>query len=307
MWLLLLHFVMVICKFIPSFFSFNHLHIWKLRLTKFRTSPSSRKNSHATQSGTHASAHSGYNSLNTAHCSLSTHKPSIATCTTSINENDNSFSSSAPTYHDPDAISPVPRIYSPQLTSHISEITPNAGQHLALPPPTSRGMWGIFRTHIHPLPINSLFSHDKRTSGGSGIHHSRTKSQSQSHHQSNIANEKAPALTPPSSNTTTTQIWSADDTHKSSNAGLLVPGNRGVDDDVYDQDDILASPKPGTRAYRERERREMIAEREVRKRERERKKSEGERQGEGLNVKREFEVEIMEEKQNGNIGQAESS
>lgn len=88
--------------------------------------------------------------------------------------------------------------------------------------------------------------------------------------------------------------------HKGSNAGLLVPedssphdyANADEDEEEYDQEDILASPKPVTRAFRERERREMIEER----------KREGEwKDGEGLNVKREFEV-VEERKSIGRKG-----
>lgn len=83
--------------------------------------------------------------------------------------------------------------------------------------------------------------------------------------------------------------------HRSLGVGASVPGVGDGEEGIYDQGDGFASPKPGTRAYRERERREMVAEREDRQRER---KTNG-----GLSVKKTFEV--VEE--GGDIGRGKSS
>ncbi|KAJ8065102.1 hypothetical protein OCU04_005815 [Sclerotinia nivalis] len=302
------------------------------------THTSTRKPSHRTHISTSTTTNSTYNSGNTTtyNSSPSAHKPSIATATQSINEQDISFSSSAPTFADQDVISPVPRTLSPNnVYSHVPEMT--GAREITAPPPTSGGMWGMFRTHLNPLPLNAFSTHGKGSESLSSLpHHSKSKSVTHSKNQESLSttNEKHTVPGEPFANTNntatlTTQIWSSEnDTddaniHKGSNAGLLIPVNgNGVTNDheeeeKYDQDDILASPKPGTRAYRERERREMVSEREERKRERERVKMEnfekermgdgngvgkGNGNGEGLNVKRTFEV--VEER---DIGRASSS
>ncbi|KAF7852437.1 hypothetical protein EAF04_010977 [Stromatinia cepivora] len=297
------------------------------------THTSARKTSHQTHISTSTTTNSTYNSRNTTTYNSSPlkHKPSIATATQSINEHDNSFFSSAPTCTDQDVISPVPRTLSPQnVYSHVPEMT--GAKEVTAPPPTSRGMLGMFRTHLNPLPLGAFFTHGKGSEGSDSHHHSHSHSRSQGNLNTNATNEKHTTPGEPFANTNnkatlTTQIWSSANgtqdvnLHKGSNAGLLIPGNGNEvtnnhgEEEKYDQDDLLASPKPGTRAYRERERREMISEREERKRERERLKMEnfekermgdgngvGKGNGEGLNVKRTFEV--VEERE---IGRASSS
>ncbi|KAI9645816.1 a-factor receptor [Ciborinia camelliae] len=274
---------------------------------------STRKPSHATQTGTITSTHSGYNSRNTTIYSPSTHKLSIAAA--SINENELSLSSSlATTSDDPDAILPVPRTLSSEnVYSHVPEITSGAAE-LAVPPPTSRSVFSVLRTHVIPLPLPAFFTRGKN-SPSSSSHQAPSQSQSQSHSQSqnktptHPSNENSPSF-PPTTNTLTTQIWSANPTPKGSEAGLWVP-NHGPSysstydygaEEKYNQDDVLAVPKPGSRDYRERERREMVGEREEGEGvvEMERRKSEG------LNVQREFEVVEERKSESENIDRAES-
>ncbi|TGO81046.1 hypothetical protein BPOR_1392g00010 [Botrytis porri] len=120
--------------------------------------------------------------------------------------------------------------------------------------------------------------------------------------------------------THTTQIWAAsalqdtNDVHEISNGGppITEDSTKSICDyaeEKYDQDGLLANPKPGSRAYKERERREMVSERQERKtveEERSQKDEQGNknrgRLGEGLNVERTF--DIVEER---NIARVSSS
>ncbi|CAD6447594.1 727c438f-d456-4ded-b45e-b435cd019361 [Sclerotinia trifoliorum] len=283
------------------------------------THTSTRKPSHQTQISTSTTTNSTYNSRNATiyDSNSSAHKQSVATATPSIIDHDISFSSSAPTCADQDVISPFPRTLSPNnVYSHVPEATD--ASEITAPPPTSRGMWGMFRTHLNPLPLHAFSTHGKGSESSSSLpHHSKSKSLSHPKNQErlSITHEKStiPGEHLADANnaaTLTTQIWSsANDSHdvnlqKGSNASLLKSGNGNLatnnhgEDEEYDQDDILASPKPGTRAYRERERLEMISEKEDRKKEREKKILEkesmgdgngaGKEDGEGLNVKKTF-------------------
>ncbi|ESZ90787.1 hypothetical protein SBOR_8835 [Sclerotinia borealis F-4128] len=291
------------------------------------TRTSTRKFSHATQPDTniHPSTHSGYNSRTATAYSPSTHKPSIATA--SINENDISYSSSAPTCADPDVITAIPRTLSPEtIYSHIPHIEHSGAEEITIPAPTSapvsrKGIFGVFRTHVNPLPLGAFLARGKGSdfnsssafTGRHGDSHSRSGDKTKIHTSSNEKQVPVSHFSDDNMNTATTlttQIWSANNTHRSSDAGLLVSGEcegesvvddhgngngaMDIDEEKYDQEDILTSPRPGTRAYRERERREMIAEREERKRDRE-----------GLNVKRTFEV--VEERESVSSGCAEGS
>lgn len=182
---------------------------------------------------------------------------------------------------------------------------------------TSGGIWGTFRTHLNPISLASTFVHGKKANSRelNIRYHPHSKSHSAVHQSALdpiIANQ---------SSTHTTQIWAAgalqdmDNVHKGSNAGLPVPGDSTKStcdyaEEKHDQDGLLANPKPGTRVYRERERREMVSERQERKKVTEKKRKETDEQennnrgrvGEGLNVERTF--DIVEER---NIGRASSS
>ncbi|RAL63363.1 hypothetical protein DID88_003786 [Monilinia fructigena] len=259
------------------------------------TRSSTRKHSHTVQLGANASNYSGCDSRNTTICSSSVHKPSIVTAST--DENDISSSSSAPTDNDLDGILPLPRTLPPKnIYLHTPETkTKEPDFHgLPLPPPTSRGMWTLFRTHMNPLPLSSFFaSNSKYSSSSSDNQHSYSRSQSEGRNRVFSEGGVSNTLFCNAENTLTTQVWSVDNGHRSLGTGALAPGVGDEEDGLYDQDDVLGPLKPGTRAYRERERREMVGEREERKR-----KASG-----GLSVEKTFEVV----KESGGIVHAGSS
>ncbi|TGO28595.1 hypothetical protein BPAE_0025g00040 [Botrytis paeoniae] len=284
----------------------------------------SRKPSHTPGYDSVNSSNSGCNSHNTTGYNPSTHKPSKATTYESVNEKVTSLTSTSPTCENSDVISPVPRTLSPNnVYSHFPDHKVG-NKEVTVPPPTSAGIWGIFRTHLNPLALASSFVHGKKANNqdSNTRYHPHSKSNSAVHQSTNldptIANQNS---------THTTQIWAAgalqdtNDLHKTSNAGLSVTENSTKSmcdyaEEKYDQEDLLVNPKPGTRAYMERERREMISERrEVISERQERKKVTEERSrkdeqenknrgraGEGLNVERTF--DIVGER---NIGRASSS
>ncbi|TGO45321.1 hypothetical protein BCON_0402g00020 [Botryotinia convoluta] len=279
----------------------------------------SRKPSHTPAYDSVNSSNSGCNSHNTTGYNPSTHKPSNAITYESINEKETSLSSTSTPCDNPDVISPVPRTPSPNNAySHFPDHEVR-GREDIIPPPTSAGIWGTFRTHLNPLSLASSIVHGKKANNQDS--HTRYHP----HSESNSAVYQSANLNPIIANqnsTHTTQIWATgalqetNDVHKGSNAGLPVTGDSTIcmrdyaDEEKYDQEDLLANPKPGTRAYRERERREMVSERQERKKVTEKKRIETDEQGnknrdrigEGLNVERTF--DIVEER---NIGRASSS
>ncbi|TGO68502.1 hypothetical protein BELL_0827g00040 [Botrytis elliptica] len=280
------------------------------------TNTTSRKPSHTPTFNSVNSNKLPRNSNNTTGYNPSTHKPSNATTYESINEKEPSLSTST-TCENPDVISPVPRTPSP---NNAYSNFPNhgvGGRGDTIPPQTS-GIWGTFKPHLNPLSLASSFVQGKKTNNQDS--HTRYHP----HSKSNLAIHQSANLDPTIGNqisTYTTQIWAAgalqdtNDVHKGSNVGLPTTGDSTKStcdnaEEKYDQDDLLANPKPGTRAYRERERREMVSERQERKKVMEKKRSEIDEQGnenrdrvgEGLNVERTF--DIVEER---NIGRASSS
>ncbi|THV44092.1 hypothetical protein BGAL_0737g00040 [Botrytis galanthina] len=276
----------------------------------------SRKPSHTPTFDSINSRKSAGNSHNTTGYNPSTHKPSNATTFESINEEETSLSSTS-TCENSDVISPVPMTLGPSNSySHFPDHDIGKRED-AIPPQTSGGIWGTFRTHLNPIFLASTFVHGKKgNSQESNTHyHPHSKSHSAVHQSAldpTIANQNS---------THTTQIWAAgalqdtNNVHKGSNAGLPVSedSTKSTCDyakEKYDQDGLLANPKLGTRVYRERERREMVSERQERKKVMEKKRRETDEQGnnnrgrvgEGLNVERTF--DIVEER---NIGRASSS
>ncbi|KAF7937097.1 uncharacterized protein EAE98_001411 [Botrytis deweyae] len=247
----------------------------------------------------------------------STHKPSNATTYESINEKETSLSSTSTTCENPDVISSVPRTASPN-NAYSNFPNHGVGGRGDKTPPTSARIWATFRTHLNPISLASSFVHGKKTNNQDSHtrHHPHSKSKSAIDQSANLD----PTIGNQNS-THTTQIWAAgalqdtNDIYKGSNAGLPTTGESTKStcdyaEEKYDQDDLLANPKPGTRAYRERERREIVSERQERKKVMEKKRSEIDEQGnenrgrvgEGLNVERTFDV--VEER---NIGRASSS
>ncbi|KAF5873349.1 putative g protein-coupled receptor : ste3 (pheromone receptor) sequence protein [Botrytis fragariae] len=283
------------------------------------TNTTSRKPSHTPAYDSVNSSNSACNSHNTTGYNPSLHKPSNATTFETIIEKETSISSTSTTCDNSDAISPLPRMLGPNnANSHFPDHE-LGGREDTIPPPTSTRMWGIFRKHLNPLSLASSFVYGKKANSqdSNARYHSHSKSNSAVHPNANldptIANQNS---------THTTQIWAAgalqdpNDLHKGSNAGLSVTGDSTkslrdyANEEEHDQHDLLAKPKPGTRAYRERERREMISERQERKKVMEKKISGPDEQGnknrgrvgEGLNVERTF--DIVEER---NIGRASGS
>ncbi|KAF7949297.1 hypothetical protein EAE96_008461 [Botrytis aclada] len=266
-----------------------------------------RKHSHTPAFDFVNSSNSVYNSNNTTNCNPSTHKPSNATTYESINEKETSLASKSTTCENPDVIYPVPKTASPNNTySHFPDHE-TGDKEVTVPPSTSKGIWGTFKTHINPLSLTSSFVHGKKENNqdSNTRHHPHSKSHTAIHGNPNlytiIANQNS---------THTTQIWAAgalqdtNDVHKELNTRLPATGNSTtsmrdyVDEEKDDQDDLFANPKPGTRAYRERERREIVSERWGKKMgiEMERKKLDERdignrgRVAEGLNVERTFDV-----------------
>ncbi|TGO17406.1 hypothetical protein BTUL_0018g00730 [Botrytis tulipae] len=277
----------------------------------------SRKPSHTPTYDSINSSKSAYNSHNTTGYNTSTHKPSNATTYESINEKETSLSST-PTCENSDIISPVPMTLSlNNAHSHFPDHEVGKRED-TIPSQTSGGIWGTFKTHLNPISLASSIVHGKKANNQDS--HTRY----QSHSKSNSAIHRSANLDPTIANqssTHTTQIWAAgaiqdtDNVHKGEIAGPPVSGESTKSkcdyaEEKYDQDELLANPKPGTRAYRERERREMVSERQERKKATEKKRSEMDEQGnkkrgrvgEGLNVERTF--DIVEER---NIGRASSS
>ncbi|KAK6601305.1 pheromone receptor 1 [Botrytis cinerea] len=243
----------------------------------------SRKPSHTPTYESVKSSNSGCKSLDTTSYNPSAYKTSDATTYETINEKETSISSTSATCKNSDVISPVSITPSPNNTySHFPDHEVgkpnNQDSHTGYHPHSNS------RSTIHPTPnLNPT-----------------------------IANQKS---------THETKIWAtgalkdSNKEHKESNTGLSVTGDSTkslgdyAEDENCTRDDLLANPKPGTRVYRERERREKISEREERKKvmEKERReKDEGyekrSRIGEGLNVERTF--DIVEER---SIGRACSS
>ncbi|TGO38867.1 hypothetical protein BHYA_0065g00010 [Botrytis hyacinthi] len=277
----------------------------------------SRKPSHTPTYDTINSSKSACNSHDTTGYNPSTHKPSNATAYESINEKETSLSSIS-TCEISAVISPVPMTLSPSNAySHFPDHELGKREDTS-PSQTSAGIWGTFRTHLNPISLAASIIHSKKANNedSRARYHPHSKSNSAIHQSANldptIANQNS---------THTTQIWAAgalqdtNDVRKGSNAGLPVAGDSTKSmydsaEEKYDQDDLLANPKPGTRAYRERERREMVSEKQGIKKETEKKRNETDAQGnknrgivvEGLNVERTF--DIVEEQ---NIGRASSS
>ncbi|KAF7897003.1 hypothetical protein EAF00_005231 [Botryotinia globosa] len=276
----------------------------------------SRKPSHTPTYDSINSSKSSYNSHTTTGYNPSTHKPSNATTYDSINEKDTSISST--TCESSNAISPVPMTRGENNACSPFSDHEVGKREDKIPPQPRGGTWGTFRAHLNPISLASSVVHGKKTN----TQNSHTRCHS--HFKSNSAIYQSANLDPTIANqnsTHTTQIWAAgalqdaDDVHKGANAEPSVSGNSTKSmcdyaEEKYDQGDLLANPKPGTRAYRERERREMVSERQERKKVMEKKRSETDKQennnrggvGEGLNVERTF--DIVEER---NIGRASSS
>ncbi|KAF7881238.1 uncharacterized protein EAF02_007129 [Botrytis sinoallii] len=221
----------------------------------------SRKISHTPTYNSVNYSKSACNPHNATSYNPSTHKSSNATTYESINEKETSLSSKSTTCENPDVISPVPRTPSP---NNAYSNFPNhgvGGRGDTIPPQTSAGIWGTFKTHLNPLSLVSSFLHGKKANNQDS--HTRYHP----HSKSNLAVHQIANLDPTIGNqnsTHTTQIWAAgalqdtNDVHKGSNAGLLVTGDSTKStcdyaEEKYDQDDLLANPKQGTRAYRERE------------------------------------------------------
>ncbi|KAM0176290.1 hypothetical protein ACHAPF_004940 [Botrytis cinerea] len=278
----------------------------------------SRKPSHTPTYESVKSSNSGCKSLDTTSYNPSAYKTSDATTCETINEKETSISSTSATCKDSDVISPVSITPSPNNTySHFPDHEVG-GEEVIMPPSTSTGIWRTFRTHLNPLSLGSLLVRGQKPNNQDSHngYHPHSNSRSTIHPTPNlnptIANQNS---------THETKIWAtgalkdSNEEHKESNTGLSVTGDSTkslgdyAEDENCNPDDLLANPKPGTRVYRERERREKISEREERKKvmEKERReKDEGyekrSRIGEGLNVERTF--DIVEER---SIGRACSS
>ncbi|KAF7948651.1 uncharacterized protein EAE97_004062 [Botrytis byssoidea] len=276
----------------------------------------SRKPSHTQTYDSINSSKSVYSSHHTTAYNPSTHKPSTATTYESINEKEASLSSKS-NCENSDFISPV------SMTPGQNDAYSHFPDHEVgkredkIPSQTSGGIWGTFRTHLNPISLAFSLVHDKKENNQD------SKARYHSHSKSNSAIYQSTNLDPTIANqnsTHTTQIWAAgalqdtENVHKGANAGPSVSGNSTKSmcdyaEEKYDQDDLLVNPKPGTRAYRERERREMVSERQERKKLTEKKRNEIDEQGnknrgrvgEGLNVERTF--DIVEER---NIERASS-
>ncbi|TGO66390.1 hypothetical protein BOTNAR_0062g00230 [Botryotinia narcissicola] len=277
----------------------------------------SRQPSHTPTFDSINSSKSVYNSHNTTAYNPSTHKPSNATTYESINEKETSLSSKS-NCENSDVISPVSMTPGQNdAYSHFPDHEVGKRED-TIPSQASGGIWGTLRTHLNPISLASSIVHGKKVNfqDSPSRHHSHSKPSSAIHQSTNLA----PTIANQNS-THTTQIWAAsalqdtDDVHKGANAGPSVSGNSTKStcdyaEGKYDQDDLLANPKPGTRAYKERERCEKASERQERKKVMEKKRSEMDEQGnktrgrvgEGLNVERTF--DIVEER---NIGRASSS